>query len=110
MLGGDSAPGASLGPHDHRHFGSAAEHIAVFGGGVDELIHCDGKKVTIHHFGHRPHSRHGGAGGGAGDCGLGDGGIAHALITELFPESARGAVGPAVYSNIFPHDKDALVA
>jgi hypothetical protein len=56
VVSGDGTTGATFGADDHRDGGLAAEHVAVLGSLVGDLVHGKGGEIHIHDLGHRAHA------------------------------------------------------
>ena len=61
VLGGGAETCAHQRADHHRRFGFAAEHIAEFGGLIQNLVETYAHKVDKHQFGNRAHAASGGA-------------------------------------------------
>jgi hypothetical protein len=84
VVRGDGAPGAAFGADHHGHGGLAAEHVAVLGALVGDLVHGQRGEVDVHDLGDGAHAGHRRAHRRAADGRLGDGRIEHAPVAELF--------------------------
>ena len=77
-------------------------------GPVDELVERERDEVDEHDLEHRAHPRLRGADRDAGDRGLADRRVDHALGAELLGEPGGRGVGPAL-GDVLAEDEHALV-
>ena len=110
MVSRNRAARAAFGAKDHRHRRLAAEHVAVLGALVGDLIHRQRRKVHVHDLGNRAQPGHGRAHGRPADGRFGDRRIQHAPFAKLLPQPARRAISAAIQPHVFAHDEHALVA
>ena len=110
MVRGDGTTCATFGPDHHRDAGLAAEHVAVLGALVRDLIHGQRREVDIHDLGDGAHARHCRADRRAADRGLADRGIDDPVAAELGEQAARRAISAAVKAHILTHDEDGRVS
>jgi len=101
VLGGAAGAAAGGQTHHHGQVYLAAEHIAHLCGLVHQLIHTDGKEVVEHQLSDRAQAGGSGANGGTDDGALGNGGIAHALGSELVEHAGGHAEAAAESAYIF---------
>ena len=108
MLRAAAVAGAALGAQHQRHGQLAARHEVRLGGAVDELVERQRDEVDEHDLEHRAHARLRRADRHAGDRGLADRRVDHALGAELLGQAGGGGVGPALGDVLAEHE-DALV-
>ena len=82
VLGGGAGAGAGGHPHDQRHRGLAAEHVAQLGRLVDDLLHRERGEVGELELEDRPQAGQRRADGDAGAAELGDRRVHHPVGAE----------------------------
>ena len=110
VLGGVAGAGAEGGAVGEGQLGLAAEHVAVLGGLVDDLVHGDAHEVRVHELGHGPGTGDGGANRRPADGRLGNGRVDDAFLAPLLQQAGRHVVGPAPDADFLAHDEDVGVA
>ena len=101
-VAGSGAEGRAVGD---GQLGGAAEHIAVLGGLVDDLVHGDAHEVRVHELGHGPAAGHGGANRRPADGRFGDGRVDDARLAPLLQQAGGDVIGPAPDADFLAHDE-----
>ncbi len=110
VLGGH-AGGRAVGAAEHdRALDLAAGHVERLAGRVDQLVHRLHGEVPGHELHDRLQPGHGRAHRHAGEAVLGDRGVDHAAVAELFQQAAADLVGALVLGDFLAHQEHVLVA
>ena len=110
MVGSDTSSDAAFGSQYHRDLCFAAEHIAVVGADVHELVHCYGNKIDVHNFSHRPHAPKGRTDRSTCDGRLRYCGINDSVGAEFGQQPSRCLIRAAVKADILAHHDNVLVS
>jgi hypothetical protein len=109
VLGRELDATAVRAPDDEWDIDLPAREIAQLGGVLDDLVGRLEREVPGHHLDDRAHAGHRHADRGAGEAGLGNRRVDHALGAEAVEKGIGHEVRAAVEADVLAHDDDALV-
>ena len=109
MLRGQLSSGPSGHANHERNIELAARHMQDRRGVIDDLIEGKQTEIYCHDFHDRTGATHRRANARADECGLGERRVADAFGAELIEQTLAHRETAAVATDVFAHQKNALV-